>query len=1736
MAGMRRTQAAVVDTSSRARRAPIWALGALAFGLAATPARADITLVSKGDTSVGPSAAGGVVDPAPYALGALTSDDGRFTVFTSTAANLVMGSSDGNAGSDVFLYDRSSGTTTIVSHAVGAPLQTGNGVSAGGVISGDGRFVAFSSTSSDIAPGDVNGTSDVFLFDRTTGSNTIVSHVPGSPSSPTTGVSDSPSLSGDGRFVAFESTATNLVGGQVDSVGSSDIFLYDRVTGLVILASHTVNFPYVNTANNPSANPRISRDGSTIVFDSEATNLATSQTEFNSGSDVFFYDCTNKTVTLVSHSASGTQKTANGPTSMVNGGISGNGLFIVFRSTATDLVASQNDVNSGGYDIFLFDRTAGGTVTLVSHAFGSSTMTGNFASDTAAISDDGNWVAFGSAANNLVSGSTPQAGIYVYDRTNLGGLGVGANTLVSHGNGVPTSANAPSAYPAINGDGSVVVFTSSATDLAPGQVDSAATADVFVWARGGPLGTIALVSHVPTFPATAANADSHYPTISRDGAVIAYSSLASNITAPAGTNGIEDVFVYDRGLTTNVLVTTRLGGISEAAGGTISGDWPQTMSSDGRYVVFVSPSGTVVPGQVDTNNGGDIFLYDRQSDSVKLASHVPGNPTKAANDRSSGAVISADGAWVAFLSRATDLVSPITDTNLGDDVFLYDVAGQTVSLASHLPLPGGASTTGNGACGHVSISSSVANGVVVAFTSASQNLVAGQNDINGPGDDVFIYSRATNSVALVSHVPPNTSTQTGNNISLEPRVSAGGNLVVFGSMATDLGAGTDGNLAEDVFLYRVGSGAVSLLSHAFGNSNAATGASSSPSASDNEAKVVYLSTATNIVLSQSDGNSATDVFISDTTATPTNALVSRSTLGPTTTGNAASFQARVSANGTYVVYTTAATDIVAGDGNNVTDVIINNRTFNTNSLISHVAGVPGNVANGASSSPVISSNEGFIAFASAATNMITGPSDTNGQEDVFLYAMSGGAISLVSHVPGNLNGAGNASSGFPVIGTDSSFISFQSNASDLVDGDLDGAADVFLASQTCSPTAPSGLSATANGNNRIDLSWTITGPDTYEVYRRTATGTFALIGSTSFNSFSDTTADGGITYFYMVTNGCGATNTVSAAAPGACSQPPGFGGAAAAWQTAAATCTVQVSWAAGTSPCGGTVSYSVYRDTTPAIVPSASTRLATYLSPTSYLDSASLSAGTTYYYVVRATSSANNEEDQNTVVQAATPTGCTTSAPPPVQFFDVRSGNNDNTLEWVNPVAGYQTTVLRYRTDTYPTSVTDGNPVPPTGFFAGTPGLKDRATHTGLTNGTTYYYAAFVEDSVATPSSGKTSLGRPDTMALNAKWGYATAAAALATPGVIPNRGYYVVSNDRVLHSNDRGTAGGTWPTPWLSPAGMNGPSQGRPMVVALPTTIVMGATRIAVAGSQDGRVYAFNADSGAFLWVSAVLGAAVQASPSGLFVDFGGAANLVLVGTREPTGDSKFYALRLADGSEAWHFDNGGGTNGIGIITGQAQVQYPNRVYFTSRKKGGGSQNTVWCLQFDAITNNTTNPPVKLWGQNYNDTDAGPVLRNNVLYVGNTAGEVRALNPASGGMLWTGPYATGDGPVKGYIWVQQIAAGNTRLFFSTNGKVHAIRDNGIGTAATAFWSSPVAVTNVSPPYFLNGRVYVGGDNSRVYSIDGMLATPPAATTVVLGDPAQSKVVGSPTIDTINQVLVVGTDQGLVYSVQLPIP
>ena len=190
------------------------------------------------------------------------SADGRFVAFESDASNLVGG--DTNGLNDIFVHDRQTGTTERVSVATGG--TEANGVSYTPAISADGRFVAFYSNATNLVGGDTNGTSDVFVHDRQTGTTERVSVATGGAEA--NGGSSTAAISADGRFVAFHSDATNLVSG--DTNGARDIFVHDRQTGTTERVSVATGGAQ---ANSGSANPAISADGRFVAFYSVATNL-----------------------------------------------------------------------------------------------------------------------------------------------------------------------------------------------------------------------------------------------------------------------------------------------------------------------------------------------------------------------------------------------------------------------------------------------------------------------------------------------------------------------------------------------------------------------------------------------------------------------------------------------------------------------------------------------------------------------------------------------------------------------------------------------------------------------------------------------------------------------------------------------------------------------------------------------------------------------------------------------------------------------------------------------------------------------------------------------------------------------------------------------------------------------------------------------------------------------------------------------------------------------------------------------------------------------------------------------------------------------------------------------------------------------------------------------------------------------------------------------------------------------
>jgi outer membrane protein assembly factor BamB len=443
----------------------------------------------------------------------------------------------------------------------------------------------------------------------------------------------------------------------------------------------------------------------------------------------------------------------------------------------------------------------------------------------------------------------------------------------------------------------------------------------------------------------------------------------------------------------------------------------------------------------------------------------------------------------------------------------------------------------------------------------------------------------------------------------------------------------------------------------------------------------------------------------------------------------------------------------------------------------------------------------------------------------------------------------------------------------------------------------------------------------------------------------------------------------------------------------------------------------------------------------------------------------------------------------------------------VNPLSN-AAVKIEYRTDRYPASLGDGTPltVPP-----GSPDAHQSLAETGLANGTTYYYTAFVDNGSGVVWSRQTR-GRPQPTSGPVKWVYHTGALTMTPPGI---GSVYAVSNDHILHSMRSGALGGTWPSGWV-PFLMAAPAQGRPTIA--PVT-VGSATKVAFVGSQDGHVYAVNAATGRRLWKSPNLGL-VEAAPSGLFAKFGAGFDLILVGTRNAAGNS-LYGLNLANGTQAWKWDNGGNPGSIGIIGSQASITYtsPPRVYFASRE--GTSPNTVRCLRF------TSSSGTLEWSRALGDIDGSPTVRGSTVYVGTNDSKVHALDSLNGNSLWLVPFDCADGLVKGFVWPDRFS---NALYLSTTNKVWKLRDD--GSAVTKLWE--VSVPSPSTPLLVPGgsHLLVGGGDGRLYQIE--VNDPTDVRSQVLGD--GSAAVGTPSLEVASSLVYVGTSSGAIYAVQIPLP
>lgn len=387
-----------------------------------------------------------------------------------------------------------------------------------------------------------------------------------------------PAISADGRFVAFESAASNLVPG--DTNNATDIFVFDRQTRTTERVS--VPDPRVGQAeaNDSSEEPAISADGRFVAYESQASNLVLGD---NFIPDVYVYDRLTGTTQRMSEDANGVG--GNAP--------SGDAVdFAILRGPS--------------------------------------------------ISADGRFVAFSSAASNLVPRTIfVRVEVFVKDRE------TGAIERVSVTNAGDLVQGSDSRDPSISADGRFVSFVS--------------TADLTLDGGGG--GLFVFDRQTDTVERIPVGTD--FAPLSADGRFLAFSSNASDLV-PDDTNGVPDVFVFDRQTTTTERVSVDASG-GQATGGTASG--APSISSDGRYVAFVSDATNLVP--VDTNNAADVFVHDRQTGAIERVSvDNAGGQAAGAGDSpfDYATALSADAQVAAFDSDAVNLVS--NDTNAAHDVFV----------------------------------------------------------------------------------------------------------------------------------------------------------------------------------------------------------------------------------------------------------------------------------------------------------------------------------------------------------------------------------------------------------------------------------------------------------------------------------------------------------------------------------------------------------------------------------------------------------------------------------------------------------------------------------------------------------------------------------------------------------------------------------------------------------------------------------------------------------------------------------------------------------------------------------------------------------------------------------------------------------------------------------------------------------------------------------------------------------
>lgn len=801
----------------------------------------------------------------------------------------------------------------------------GNQRSTLSAISGNGRYVAFESLAGNLVTDDHNGKTDIFLRDYVLGTTERVSKSKFGAEG--NGDSTSPAMSADGRFIAFASTASNLVAG--DTNGKQDVFVYDRqLDALTRVSVSTSGYQ----ANGDSYGPSISADGSTVGYVSEATNLIFNDT--NARRDVFVRTQTGQTL-RVSLTDDGMQADGHSGARYTGLALSADGSKVAFTSYASNLVTDDTNTCS---DVFVRDRSAGTTIRVSVADDGSE---GDDASFNPSITADGTLVAFCSRAKNLVPDDlNGREDVFLYNITTSLVLRVSQSST-----GVETTGDAGLYGLALSGNGQYLVYHASAPNLVTG--DTNGKEDIFLYeVLSGRLRRISVNAD-----GIQANDGSRFPAINADGRFITFASLASNLVAD-DANDVYDVFLYERGTFYQPDLQVKKSADTTYLGGNIY------RKLDEQTVEGIVTTGEEAVYHIKLENDSDL------SDTVRVQGSA-GTP----------------GWNVQYFYNTTDISSAVKGGGwTSPNITAHNSIMLIVKLRTFASLPSGAPEK-----------------LVVTATSKSADTRQ---------DQVAIETTLKPAHTVRASIATD-GTQNGNT-NRDPVFSANGQYVAFESDATTLIAG-DANGQTDIFVHNRKTGETKRVSLTYDGKEAGKACADADISGDGT-RISFKSTANLAEGVTFTDTTPTQIYLRDTEQ-DTTILVSKSADG--LPANGACDSAVMSFNGRYVAYCSSATNLIAEP---VTGKQVYRYDITTGETILISKGLEDLPANAGCESSGINDDGNVISWRTTASNLVVG--DTNAQQDIFVRDVELQVTERASVVDANtqISGASGLNSRSPLSG------------------------------------------------------------------------------------------------------------------------------------------------------------------------------------------------------------------------------------------------------------------------------------------------------------------------------------------------------------------------------------------------------------------------------------------------------------------------------------------------------------------------------------------------------------------------------------------------------------------------------------------------------------------------------------------------------------------------------------------------